>query len=220
MPSVCAPGHVLLGARRAGCLGSPRGPPPTLGVGVGSGASWGREVLRVTSRRWRRLRGARAGRRDPPLTHCRVRLLEAAVIQVCMPVLPAGGSANVYVQHELQAFSLSEGTEGGPGTLGPGHGERGVSWGPPPSLQALAQVPVRQWGGKDPDPPVWAPRALTQLSPAQRPPSMIQTAPCSVSCQRQKREHSHLPTCAQGYWVSVCQHAGCVGQPASSDQWM
>lgn len=30
--------------------------------------------------------------------------LEAAVIQVCMPVLPAGGSANVYVQHELQAF--------------------------------------------------------------------------------------------------------------------
>lgn len=30
--------------------------------------------------------------------------LEAAVIQVCVPGLFAGGSADVHVQHELQAF--------------------------------------------------------------------------------------------------------------------
>ena len=67
MPAVCAPGHVLLGARRAWHLGSPRGPPPTLWCRGGIWSLTGREALRVSSRLWRRLGGARGGRRDPLL---------------------------------------------------------------------------------------------------------------------------------------------------------
>lgn len=74
--------------------------------------------------------------------------LEAAVIQVCVPGLPAGGSADVHIQHELQAFHYLRGQRVGLGHWVQDMVREGVSWGPPPSLQASAQVPAGSGEGR------------------------------------------------------------------------
>lgn len=78
--------------------------------------------------------------------------LEAAVIQVCVPGLFAGGSADVHVQHELQAFHYLRGQR-----VGLGHWVqdmvRGSELGAASLPPGLGPGSCRRWGGKTPIPP-------------------------------------------------------------------
>ena len=78
--------------------------------------------------------------------------LEAAIVQVCVSGLLAGSSADVHVQHELQAFHYLRGQRVGPGHWVQDMVREGVSWGPPPSLQAWALVPTGGGEGRPQSP--------------------------------------------------------------------
>lgn len=128
-------------------MGRPGGLPPTFRCQGGISSLMGREVLRVTSRLWRWLGGCEGRQGETPSYPLQGAVgLEAAIVQVCVSGLLAGSSADVHVQHELQAFHYLRGQRVGPGHWVQDMVREGVSWGPPPSLQAWALVPTG--GGK------------------------------------------------------------------------